>query len=154
MPRKAADPALKVIEGTFRKDRDARPDRPTPKRGVPQMPASLSAAAKREWKRLAALLDQMGVLTVVDQDVLMLTAEACARLKELSKAIAKHGTVYKTENVTGARVVKPRPEVQQYESTARRLQSLLGELGLTPAARSRVAKAAGVEQREDPWQKL
>ena len=52
---------------------------PQPKVGEPPMPSGLSRYAKQAWKRMVPILLDMGVLTVVDGDALMLYCEAWPR---------------------------------------------------------------------------
>ena len=65
--RKPKPTALKVLEGDRGKGR--RPlneHEPIPPRGGVKCPSWLLPEAKKEWKRLAASLEAMGVLTMAD----------------------------------------------------------------------------------------
>lgn len=61
-PRKPTN--LKILEGTFRKDRAANEPKPVPI--APPKPAWLKCAAGEIWKQLAPDLDAVGCLTRVD----------------------------------------------------------------------------------------
>jgi P27 family predicted phage terminase small subunit len=146
---------LKILEGTFRKDRD-NAEAPEPASGVPDMPKGLSPRAKRYWPQLCGVLDELGVLTVADGYCLEVLCETFAEWKELCKIInddLKRAATYETVNQNGGVMHRPYPHYSMRADAARRFQSLMTEFGLTPAARSKV-KAVSKADEFDPWDKL
>lgn len=66
--RKPKPTKLKVIQGTFRKDR-ANPDEPNPKTKIPSPPDFLNADALQEWGRMSEKLYQLGMLAEIDRGI-------------------------------------------------------------------------------------
>jgi phage terminase small subunit len=113
-PRKPT--ALKLIEGTFRKDR-ANPEEPQPDlvSGMPAPPRKLKAEAMREWNRVAGELSKMRVLAV---DELSVLATYCNL----------HAAIVKAENRDE---LLPAGYYAQY-------RGLIDSFGLTPSSRAKV----------------
>ena len=63
--RKPKPTAVKKLEGNPGK-RKLNSKEPVPAKGIPACPDWLMPEAKKEWERLAELMNQMGVLTEVD----------------------------------------------------------------------------------------
>jgi P27 family predicted phage terminase small subunit len=149
-PRKPT--ALHVIEGTYRSDR-ANKSEPTPRRKRPPCPPHLRAEAKAAWRRYAALLDRIGVLTEADAAALSALCEATVDLATAREALAARGGLT-YENVTAAGGVTHRayPEVAMVTDAERRVRSWLAAFGLTPADRARVSKAE--KASNDPTDKF
>jgi P27 family predicted phage terminase small subunit len=101
---------------------------------LPSCPPHLSPAAAAEWRRLAKALQQAGVLTGFDRAALAAYCQAYGRWVEAEEHLRVSPTLYKT----------PSGYVQQspWLGIANKQLELMGrymvELGLTPAARSRV----------------
>ena len=70
--RKPKPTAIKKLEGNSGK-RKLNTKEPIPAKGMPNCPEWLLAEAKKEWERLADLMNQMGVLTEVDMVALLHT---------------------------------------------------------------------------------
>ena len=110
---------------------------PTVKDGLPRCPPHLSVVARREWRRLATPLYEIGVLTLADRAALAAYCQAWARWVEAEEQLAKTPPLLKT----------PSGYVQQspWLTVANKQLELMGrymaEHGLTPASRSRVAAA-------------
>ncbi len=129
--------AVKLIEGTFRRDRAPRRE-PRPVPGVPRRPRWLDARGATKWRQLVAILGPMHVVTVADGDALALAAEAFSRFLAARDAVRQFGTVYSSATPAGGTIVRPRPECAMATSTWRDYLRALQEFGLTPAARARV----------------
>lgn len=148
-PRKPSH--LKVVSGTDRKDRrnDAEPVAP---KGAPEAPLWLSNRAAEIFAGLCATIDGMGYLSTADQAVI---AMAASRLEEVEIATARvedEGRTYDTTSATGDRMIRPNPMVAQRSEAMRHAHALLSELGLTPAARSKVS--AGKKGDDNPFKAL
>jgi P27 family predicted phage terminase small subunit len=139
--------ALRRLQGNPGK-RAYNHDEPLAPRDMPTCPRHLSSDAKTEWKRIAAALHQMGVLTVVDRAALAAYCQAWGRWVEAERKLKETPLLLKTSS----------GHVQQspYLSIANRQLELMGrfmaELGLTPASRSRVA--ALLPAGSDPVEKV
>lgn len=132
--RKATPTALRRARGNPGK-RAWNHAEPIPPGTLPGCPRHLGAVARTEWKRLAATLWRMGVLTVVDRAALAAYCQCYGRWVEAERKLAETPLLIRT----------PGGHVQQspWLSIANRQLELMGrfmaELGLTPAARSRIA---------------
>ena len=98
-------------------------------------PDHLMPAAQAEWRRLAGVLQEMGVVTQVDRAALAAYCQAWGRWVEAEEKLRETPLLLKA----------PSGYVQQnpWLSVANKQLELMGrymtELGLTPASRSRVA---------------
>ncbi|MGM0583283.1 MAG: phage terminase small subunit P27 family [Pseudomonadota bacterium] len=132
--RKPKPTALKVLEGNPGKRplRGAEPSLPPAR---PACPAHLSPVARAEWERLVEVLEETGVLTSADQGALAAYCQAYGRWVEAERRLAETPALLKTP--AGYLQISPWMTVanKQMELMAR----FMGELGLTPAARSRLA---------------
>jgi P27 family predicted phage terminase small subunit len=137
---------LKVLSGTFRKDR-ATANEPKPKAGAPSRPPFLAGAAAEAWDRTETVLSSMRVLTTADGDALTVYAEAFKRWRECEDWIALHGLVYPIHDEKGrVKCMVQWPQVSIARQMMLVLRAYQQEFGLTPAARSRVnaAEAPGI----------
>lgn len=101
---------------------------------TPDCPPHLSPVAREEWQRLAEPLCEAGVVTLADRAALAAYCQAYGRWVEAEEKLRETPMMLKT----------PSGYVQQspWLSVANKQLELMGrfmaELGLTPAARSRV----------------
>ena len=107
--------------------------------GRPECPSHLGMAARAEWDRLAEVLFDMGVVTLVDRAVLAAYCQCYGRWVEAEEKLIASPLLLKT----------PSGYVQQspWLSVSNKQLELMGrymvELGLTPASRSRIVTASG-----------
>ena len=140
--RPAKPTALKMIQGTYRKDRAKNePQFSAVRKSVP---ATISTGAKLYWKELAGLLESARVLTDGDRRVLELACEALAQHHAATVALTAYGLTYTTEGDNGP-MIKARPEVGIADAAARRAFRILADFGLTPSSRTRVAVPPSTE---------
>lgn len=138
--RKPAPTALRRRNGNPGK-RGYNHAEPVPPEGLPDCPPHLAAVAQDEWARIAGVLYDMGVLTVVDRAALAAYCQAWARWVEAEEKLKETPVMLRT----------PSGYVQQspWLSVANKQLELMGrymaELGITPASRSRVAAYAAAE---------
>ena len=99
-----------------------------------QAPRELSAAAKREWRRVARDLYEAGLLTVVDRAVLAAYCQAWANWIKAETAAEREGDVVITSN--GNPIQNPWRSIanKQWELTVKAAV----EFGMTPSSRSRI----------------
>lgn len=113
----------------------------SPVTAIPNAPAYLSKDAKAEWRRVAPILtDERKVLTVAD----------LATLENYVIAVATMRKAHRDLEATGLLLAGKRNPVSTILLQAQQQQlRAAGELGLTPAARSRAVMAGGDEDDED-----
>ena len=121
-------------------DETARRVRGRPKRQPPAFhgpliaPSRLSDAARDHWANLVHILESAGVATAGDAEALLLLAEAMADADAIRAELRATG--YAVQTPTGRSVANPL--LAALRSAERRCAALLGEFGMTPAARSKV----------------
>lgn len=148
-PRKPSH--LKVVTGTAQKCRmnENEPEAPC---GAPDAPLWLSDRAAEIFAGICATIDGMGYLSTADQAVLALAASRLEEVEIATARIEDEGRTYRTTNAQGEKMIRPNPMVAQRSDAMRHAHALLSELGLTPAARSKVS--AGKKADENPFKAL
>jgi P27 family predicted phage terminase small subunit len=102
-----------------------------------------------EWRRIAPLLAETGLLTAIDRAALAGYCQAYGRWVEAERALETHGTLVRS--ASGFPVVSPYLRIA--DRAMRQMHSLLVEFGMTPSARSRI-KAGEPPQGTDPFDEL
>jgi P27 family predicted phage terminase small subunit len=150
MARPTKPTALKVIQGTQRKDR-ANPAEPKPEVLADDSPAPewLSPRGKEAWGDLLPLLRSMKVATTVDPAAFAMLCDALAEYIDAREVVIREGATYWTRGKV--EMLRSRPEVTIASEAWRRAKMMLTEFGLTPASRSKVS--ATVEGAQDPLEK-
>lgn len=128
---------LKLLHGETDKRR-LNEREPTPAGGLPECPARLTGAARNEWERLAAILNDMGVGTDADASALELLCETWGRYVEARENEVKGGMVWisgkKSDSGLPSFVYSP------YGAIATKLighlRAMYASFGLTPSSRS------------------
>lgn len=146
--------ALKVITGNPGK-RPLNDAEPQPTATPPKCPTWLSASAKKKWKELAPELSRMGLLTIVDGDVLASYCQAWAEFEAATRTIEEEGrTVMSGGKVIGdgpdASVLggqmQPHPAVAMQRSAWKAIKDFASLFGLDPSSRSRLTVKKGEEK--------
>jgi P27 family predicted phage terminase small subunit len=139
--------ALKKVLGTARKDRTVA-NEPKPLALVSlDPPAHIQGEAASLWKRLAPILDRMGVLTEADVDAFEALCIAWADWKDALAAIAEDGAYYQTFSESGM-MRRAHPALGVRNDAWRRVIAGMSEFGLTPASRTKVS--ARSKDDDDP----
>jgi len=150
----------KIIEGTFRKDRNPSHE-PEPEKytEAPKPPSHLGKFGKKLWKRLAPELIEEGLLTVLDNQALELLCETYDQYRQA------HEAVYYVRDAEGKRKRRSlgeyligrnsqtMPEYQAMNRNLAEIIRLLREFGMTPVARNRI-DLPEKEDAQDPMEKL
>ena len=122
--------------------------RRAPSSRLPRCPPHLNPPAAAEWRRLAKALQRAGVLTTFDRAALAAYCQAWGRWVEAEERLRETPPLVKT----------PSGYVQQspWLTIAHKQLEIMGrymvELGLTPAARSRVMADSPIMGRGLPLQ--
>jgi P27 family predicted phage terminase small subunit len=145
--RKPIPTAIKELEGNPGK-RELNKYEPKPEKKAPKCPGWLEPEAKKEWKRTAKQLEELGILTEVDMAAFAGYCQAYARWREAEEFISKHGTIVKTPSGYWQQV----PQVSIAQTYLKIMNRFCEQFGLTPSARSRiVADSRGVAE-DDPME--
>ncbi len=145
--RKPIPTAIKVLEGNPGK-RELNQREPKPGKRAPKCPMWLDTEAKKEWRRTAKQLEQLGILTQVDMAAFAGYCQAYARWKEAEEFISKHGTIVKTPSGYWQQV----PQVSIAQTYLKIMHKFCEQFGLTPSARSRIVADSGHNDTTDPME--
>jgi P27 family predicted phage terminase small subunit len=139
---------LKLLEGTFRADRDEGMPDPPAVAAVPKPPSWLRKDGRAEWRRVAGQLVTLTVLTEVDVAALEGYCAAYDRAVRADRALSKGRLT-----MLSPQGLIPRPEVAIARTAWAEARRFAQEFGLTPASRSRVPHAGDAEGAKtvDPW---
>lgn len=135
--------ALKLLAGNPGKRPVGGASRGRLRRGVPDRPRELTGEAAAEWDHVAAELDAAGLLATTDRGILAAYCCAVADMLAARAEIIRAGRFLRTPvqtstgNVVGE-AVKEHPACKMLDRASGRVQRFAAELGLTPAARSRI----------------
>ena len=161
--------ALKALQGNPGK-RPLNGNEPRPPAGTVKPPSWLKGKARTAWRWLAAVLEEMGVLTTADPHALGLLCDAYAEYIEARAIVRKLGAVYESRVVKASSkrvsleeeakgeeeadtswsvMIRPRPEVAMAADAWRRIHRMLTEFGLTPSSRSKLHPVEAEEK--DPF---
>tara|TARA_R100000951_G_scaffold116730_1_gene130212 strand:- start:15137 stop:15589 length:453 start_codon:yes stop_codon:yes gene_type:complete len=143
-PRKPSH--LKAVQGTDRPDR-ANPNEPVASTAIPVAPDYLSVRAVEKFLQLCAILDGMGIASRDDNDALSMLSGLLVEIEEDTVLLDSVGAFYMPSEESG--IIRAHPAVSRLSTNRQRAQALLGEFGLTPAARSKVS--AGKSPEANPF---
>lgn len=144
--------ALKLLEGNAGKRPLDLSAGVNPRVEIPSAPAHLSKDAKKEWKRITPLLEELGLISGLDRSALALYCQAQGRLSELETAfnaqvarlVQDKGLDYPAAVYEASHAVTPSGYAQQsvivqlIKSHREQVNRYLMHFGLSPAARGRV----------------
>ena len=101
---------------------------------APSCPKGREPEAKKEWRRLAKQMEQIGILTEVDMAAFAGYCQAYARWKEAEEFITQHGSIVKTPSGYWQQV----PQVSIAQTYLKIMNRFAEQFGLTPSSRSRI----------------
>lgn len=143
--------AIKIAQGNPGK-RALPVDEPQPERGVTPSPRHLKKKSREWYAEVAAELDKIGVLTILDSNALELLIEAYAEYRNHCATLDAEGYTYVTTATNGERAIKAHPAAVMKSDAWKRVRAMLTEFGMTPASRSKVSSKRGGEV--DPLQEF
>jgi P27 family predicted phage terminase small subunit len=122
-----------VLEGKAGTDQVVSEPKPRPV--APRMPRWLSKGGRAVWRSLYRSMESSELLTVVDGPIFGTFCDVFSEALELAAYVRTHG-----ETLTApSGIEKPRPEAILLRAKRRDALACATELGLTPAARKRMA---------------
>lgn len=143
--------ALRLLEGNAGKRPLDLAAGVNPRIEIPTPPKHLGTEAKKEWKRITPLLEDLGLISGLDRSALALYCQAAGRLAELEMAfngkVAKRvdegmeycDAVYEASySTTPSGYAQQSVIVQLIGKHREQLNRYLMHFGLSPAARGRV----------------
>lgn len=134
---------LKLVTGTFRKDRSSK-NEPMPALAIPPVPCELSDDAKLEWGRTSIDLYKLGLLTSLDRAAFAAYCDSWGILIRTRRLLAKMG-----EGGADGLLIKTaqgnliqNPLIGIANKAKRDMVRYAAELGMTPSARARISVPA------------
>ena len=150
--------ALKLILGNPGKRSLNLADGVNPRVEIPSYPKHLSLAARKEWRRITPLLEELGLVSGLDVAALALYCQSYGRLVELEMAfngrvalqvdqgVALYDAVLATSTgTTPSGYQQQSVIVQLIRSHREEVNRYLAHFGLSPAARARVTPSNFVQ---------
>jgi P27 family predicted phage terminase small subunit len=140
---------LKIVNGTYRKDRE-NVDAPEPSKKLPVAPSHLNDRAVYYFNIILQRMDGRASETFT---------EVIALLAITSEEVEKYYGVitdtpfFVTVDSFGNQVLKPHPAAALYKEAKRHSHTLLMELGLTPGSIGRM-NGGKAPKKIDPWEEL
>ena len=98
---------------------------------VPSCPKWVGAFGKVEWRRIAKLLAERGVVTAIDRNVLAMYCEAFHQFRVAQQTVAEEGATYISDKGN----TLPHPAARDMATWWDKALKAAREFGLTPAAR-------------------
>ena|SRR3990167_9711136 len=145
---------IHLVQGTYQPCRHS-PNEPVPEEGIPKCPAGLSRKAKKYWKEIAAVLDDMQVITKADKYALKLLAEAFADYEQALEDLQKQPRVYAKKDAQGNMTsLAINPNVRLVREAWNHIMIALREFGLTPSSRGRVSTRSDTQRKKNKWENL
>ena len=142
---------LKLVQGNPGKRHLNLSDGINPRVEVPSAPKHLGIEARKEWKRITPLLEELGLISGLDRSALALYCQAVGRLAELETAfnglvasmvdsgVSYADAVYRASYATTPSGYAQQSVLQQLlRSHREQVNRYLMHFGLSPAARGRV----------------
>ena len=143
--------ALKLLEGNPGKRSLDVAGGVNPRIEIPSPPKHLGVEARKEWKRITPLLEELGLISGLDRTALALYCQAVGRLAELETAfngqvarLVDEGADYADAVYKASYAVTPSGYAQQsvivqlIGKHREQVNRYLMHFGLSPAARGRV----------------
>ena len=149
---------LKLIAGNPGKRALNLSDGVNPRVEIPTPPKHLAGAARKEWRRITPLLEELGLISGLDVAALALYCQSYGRLVDLETAFNKRVDVQTSAGLTLAEAVAKTATgttpsgyeqqsvlVQLIRSHREEVNRYLMHFGLSPAARARVTPSNYVQ---------
>lgn len=141
---------LKLLRNNPGKRKIEPEKEPQPEKGAPRCPPFITGEKRKIWKWTAKILDQMGIGSRAD---LLIMEGLCNQLMTLRKAEnrleKRRGNLLLKSPKSGWPMAHPLIAIR--DNAWRNTQSILQELGFTPAARTRL-RVQMIEEKVDPFE--
>jgi len=115
-----------------------------PLHALPRCLDHLTSVARKEWRRLAKPLHDVGILTVADRAALAAYCQSYARWVEAERKLKETPVLLKTPSG----YVQQSPWLSVVNKQLELMGRYMAELGLTPSARSRIGLVEAMESQQ------
>lgn len=124
----------KIVDILGNPGKRKRRNEPSPPEAIPPMPRFLGKIARKEWRRIVPELSDCGLLTSLDMAALSAYCSCYEHWVEAAKKVQELGPVITTPNG----LTQTSPYVTQRNQALQLMKKFMVDLGLSPAARTRV----------------
>lgn len=112
-------------------------------------PEWLDPVAQEEWRRVYPELQRINLLTVLDVQALAAYCQCYSHWRECEGQIREHGRVVVMRDDKGqVKWMQASPYVKQARDALAQMKAFAGELGFSPASRSRVSTAPDAQETD------
>ena len=143
--RKRKPTVLKILTGNPSRE-PLHEHEPRPRHAEPKCPDHLDKEARRKWRHLVKELTTLGLLTVVDGEMLSKYCQLWSRWVDAEKKIALSGPVLRHEK-TG--LFYPNPYVAIAFKSVDAMRRIGVEFGLSPSSRARIEVPPQARELDD-----
>ena len=155
--RKPKPTNLKILEGNPGQ-RPLPKSEPKPQPIAPKPPKWLRKEAKKEWKRAAKELEQLGLLTQIDMAVFAGYCQTYAKWQEAEEFMQENGSSYPIPKYDkeGEQIGvywQQYPQVSQARQYLDQINKIAAEFGMTASSRGRI-QVPGQKDEEDEMETL
>ena len=147
--------AVKEAQGSFVRHPERRNDsEPIPPAKTPTMPESVRACdyAASKWREVCGVLAEMGMLSTADANLIERLAVTYSHWRQALQHVRENGLTIMADTQRGTKLVR-NPNALEMHACESELHRQAIELGLTPAARSRL-HVPPREDEDDPFNEL
>ena len=121
---------------------------PVPLRGCPDPPGHLPALAKKKFRDVARQLDEAGLLSLLDRDLLTTYAATWLQWRQVLDVLKLESAIITNAN----RCIQKHPAWCVVIECQREMRACMASLGLSPASRSKLKFVE--EEEENPFASL
>jgi P27 family predicted phage terminase small subunit len=110
--------------------------------GIPYPGLDLTPAEKKHYNKMAKMFYEKDIIKHLDAYILSMMAKTAHELEVLETEINGEYT-YKSTGGRNGDQIKANPLLNQYNLAMQRMRQLMGECGMTPAARMKIESTEG-----------
>ena len=147
--------AIKVLQGTDRKDRILQDEMAVPVLETIPMPPQhvLSEDGENEWYRVCATLLDLGMLHAVDRGAILGYCVEYQTYLEAAELVKHEGLTIQEERGMSGTITKVNPNLTVRNAAFKNMMSAANQFGFTPAARTRI-RAEAKPKENDPFDEM
>lgn len=135
MPAHRIPTALKMLHGTYRKDRDGDPNaEPKPEPAFLPCPEWLQGLGRELWEQLGPVLYYQGCLTLADSPTFEVLCRTYQTWREHEARVIAEGAIIRS--AAGSAIAHPSLKIAR--EAAAQFAKLASAFGMTPEARTRI----------------
>ncbi|HNR09007.1 MAG TPA: phage terminase small subunit P27 family [Saprospiraceae bacterium] len=136
---------LKVLRGTYRKDRDGKGLKVPPGQEIPEPPDRFNKDQKALWQTVCTTLRSVDLLQPVGIPLLIIYCDQSRLYQEAFDEVKRSGMITTTVTKYGT-VMKKNPALEVMNGAIKIMLAISDQFGFTPLAQSKIKGVARQEQ--------